>query len=47
MPEALKPKVTIREESGKRERSGAQGGEWKRKKVDDPLHVGVVMGCEA
>ena len=47
VPEALKPKVTIREESGKRECSGAQGGEWKRKKVDDPLHVGVVMGCEA
>ena len=44
VPEALKPKVTIREESGKRSRSNSvSGNEWKRKKVDDPLHVGV--GC--
>ena len=47
VPEALKPKVTIREESNKRERSGSQGGEWKRKKVDDPLHVRVASGREA
>lgn len=44
VPEALKPKVTIREESGKRSHSNSvSGNEWKRKKVDDPLHVGV--GC--